>query len=152
MSDDTASRRRIRDVDSAARALRIKALVWAFVGSLPFLLLASRIGAGTRAPLLVTAVLSITFVSIIYSVSLYLGEWLGRGAGSLYFSGGGTTPARREYSLAESLIARGRFDEAIVELENAAALHADDPDPALRLARLLRDRCQRPEDAVAWLR
>jgi tetratricopeptide (TPR) repeat protein len=143
--------RRIRDVDSAARALRIKALAWALVGSIPFLLIASHIGAGMSSPRLVTAIIVLSAFSVMYFGTLHFGDWLGRTAGSIYFSGGGSTPSRREYSLAESLIARGQLDAACAELERAAALYADDPEPALRLARLLRDR-QRPEEAVVWFR
>jgi hypothetical protein len=38
------------------------------------------------------------------------------------------------------------------ELEQATAQYRADPEPPLRLARLLRDRCSRPEDAVRWFR
>lgn len=151
MTDGPPTRqRRIRDVDSAARALRIKALVWALTGCIPFLLIAPYVAAGTGSPRLVTAVIVLSAFSLMYFGTLYVGDWLGRGAGSIYFAGGSSS-VTREYSLADSLIARGRLDEAREELERAAALYADDPEPALRLARLLRDR-QRPEDAVVWFR
>ena len=147
---DTREPRRIRDVDSAARALRIKALAFALLGCIPFLIIALYVAAGTTSPRLVATIILLSAFSVMYFGTLYVGEWLGRGAGSIYFSGGSSS-ARREYSLADSLIARGRFDDAIEELERAAAQYAGDPEPALRLARLLRDR-KRPEDAIVWYR
>ena len=50
------------------------------------------------------------------------------------------------------MIARARFDDAAAEFERAAKQYADDPEPCLRLARLLRDHMQRYEDAVTWFR
>src|SRR5690606_2764929 len=38
------------------------------------------------------------------------------------------------------------------ELERAAAAYPEDTIPVLRLARLLRDQCRRPEDAARWFR
>ena len=47
---------------------------------------------------------------------------------------------------------RGRIDDAIAELEAASARWPGDPEPPLRLARLLRDQAARPADAIAWFR
>jgi hypothetical protein len=75
-----------------------------------------------------------------------LGEKAGRAAGSIYFGSGSTMPVQREFSLAESLVVRGRLDDAVAELERGAATFPDDPEPCIRLARLLRDRCDRAEE------
>ena len=98
------------------------------------------------------AVTSIGVWAFMYFGTLWFAERAGSTASTLYFSSGKSTPALRQYSLAESMIARARFDEAAAELERSASQYVDDPDPCLRLARLLRDHMQRPEDAVRWFR
>jgi hypothetical protein len=40
----------------------------------------------------------------------------------------------------------------VSEFERCVALYPDDPEPRLRLARLLRDRLQQPEQAAQWFR
>lgn len=144
--------RRIRDVDSAERAHRIRAFSWSFLGAIPFALIGSRVGADTSSPLLVTAAFAAGGFAFMFFGSLWIGESLGRSAGSTFFPSGRSTAGEREYSLAESLIVRGRLDEAIGELERAAAAYPEDTIPVLRLARLLRDQCRRPEDAARWFR
>jgi tetratricopeptide (TPR) repeat protein len=65
---------------------------------------------------------------------------------------GDTTPPRREYSAPQALAAQGRYEEAALAWEIAAAESAGDPEPYLALARLFRDHLGRPEDAAGWFR
>jgi hypothetical protein len=141
-----------RDVDSANVAFRVKAFAWSLIALLPMALIGSRVGAGTRAPVLVTVLFAAAGFCVAFFGSLALGEWLGRAASGGFFSSGKSTAGKREYSLVESMIARGRFDEAIVEMERASLRYPEDVTPPLRLARLLRDNCERPDDAVHWFR
>jgi hypothetical protein len=141
-----------RDVDSANVAFRVKAFAWSLIALLPMALIGSRVGAGTRAPVLVTVLFAAAGFCVAFFGSLALGEWLGRAASGVFFSSGKSTAGKREYSLAESMIARGRFDEAIVEMERASLRYPEDVTPPLRLARLLRYNCERPDDAVHWFR
>ena len=143
MSQLPDGRRRIRDVDSAAVAFRFKAFGWALFSGVA----GAAVGAQRGAPILG----GVIGFAIAYSGSLWIADRVGRIGSTVYFSGAGT-PGRREYSLADSLIARGRIDDAIAELENASTAWPDDPEPPLRLARLLRDQAARPADAIAWFR
>lgn len=152
MSEDRPDRRRIRDVDSANRAYRLKAVSYSLVGAAFGLLVGAIIGAQSQHFGAIMVACATGGFLFCYVVSLFIGETAGRAAGSLYFSSGSSTPSAREYSLAESLIVRGRIPEAVEELEKASARYPADPDPALRLARLLRDRTETPEAAVRWFR
>lgn len=152
MSEDPPTRRRIRDVDSANRAYRLKAMSYSLVGAAFGLWVGAIIGARSQHAGLIMVVCAAGGFLFCYVISLFLGEAAGRAAGSLYFSSGSSTPGSREYSLAESLIVRGRIPEAIEQLENACATYPADPDPALRLARLLRDRTETPAAAARWFR
>jgi tetratricopeptide (TPR) repeat protein len=76
----------------------------------------------------------------------------GRAAGMLYNPSGTGTPRRAGYSRAESLAARGLYDEAVAAFEGAIAEHPTEPDGYLRVARIHRDRSRRYEDAAAWFR
>ncbi|HSJ09163.1 MAG TPA: tetratricopeptide repeat protein, partial [Longimicrobiales bacterium] len=76
----------------------------------------------------------------------------GQMASAVLMPSGSSTPPVRQYSLADSLIARERFDEAIAELQRAATQYPADPEPRLRLARLYRDRIRHNDNAVLWFR
>ncbi len=60
------------------------------------------------------------------------------------------TAVRREYSHADSLLARGRYEDAAAAYEVACLEHPEDPEPYFRLARLLRDHLQRYDEAAHW--
>ena len=144
MSDERpGGRRRIRDVDSAAVAFRIKAFGWSLFGGTAGV----AVGATRGSPVIG----GIIGFAIAYFGSLWIAERAGRIGSSVYFSAGSVS-GRREYSLADSLIARGRIDDAVAELSKASAAWPDDPEPPLRLARLLRDQAARPTEAIAWFR
>lgn len=143
---------RIRDVDSAEVAFRIKAFGWSLFAFIPGAVVGSALRPATGSALAYTLLGGAAGLGCAYLATLFIAERTGRIGSSLYFSSGRTTPGRREYSLAESLIVRGRFDEAVAELEQASARYPADAVPPLRLARLLRDQCGRPGDAIPWFR
>lgn len=73
-------------------------------------------------------------------------------AGTIYNPSGETTPHRKEYSYAESLVARGLYDDAVTAFELAVAEDPTDPWPYLRVARIYRDHLGCFEDAARWFR
>jgi tetratricopeptide (TPR) repeat protein len=76
----------------------------------------------------------------------------GRAAQQIHNPSGRSTPSAREYSHAESLVARGLYQEAIDAFEVAISENASDPTPYLRIARVYRDRLHRFDDAATWLK
>jgi tetratricopeptide (TPR) repeat protein len=81
---------------------------------------------------------------------LLLGE-LGEAIGTFLVMPTGIRPSP-QYSRADALAVRGRYDDALAELSRAAASAPRDAGPLLHGARILRDRAHRPEEAVLWLR
>jgi hypothetical protein len=74
-------------------------------------------------------------------------------AQQIHMPSDGVTPPKREYSQAESLVARGRYEEAAIAYEIHCAEYHEDPDPYFRLARLFASpHMERYEDAVVWYR
>lgn len=57
----------------------------------------------------------------------------------MLYARGNTTPPIAQYSLADSLLARGRYAEAAEAYDLLAGDFPDDPEPPIRLARLQRD-------------
>jgi tetratricopeptide (TPR) repeat protein len=146
-------RRRLHDFDSAESAFRFRAFTWSLTGLVLGALLGFYYSLQTGAdPLRAMVVGGLGLWAFAYFGTLRFAERAGVWGGSIYFSSGSRLPLRREYSLAESLAVRARYDEAAAEYERAAAEYADDPEPCLRLARLLRDSMQRPADAATWFR
>jgi tetratricopeptide (TPR) repeat protein len=76
----------------------------------------------------------------------------GTAAGTLYNPSGGGTPRRREHSHAESLAARGLYDEAIDAFRASISEDPTDPTPHLRMARIERDQRGRHEEAARWFK
>ena len=90
---------------------------------------------------------------VVFLASLFIIEWLTNSSadagGSLYHSSGASTPSLRQYSLAESLVARGKHDEAKEAYELLCDDFPNDPEPPLRLARLQRDKLNDYSSAAA---
>ena len=145
-------RGRLRDVDAAGRAHLLRILSWSLMigmvgGFLGIFGAAQGMwGAGT---ILLMAFIgwagSFFFPLILSSVS-------GRAAQTLYAPSGSSTPKQREYSLAESLVARGMYDEAIAAFEEVIAEDPSDPTPYLRIARIYRDRLTGLDQAAGWFK
>jgi tetratricopeptide (TPR) repeat protein len=103
-------------------------------------------GRGTVVGL-ASAGLAVTFL-----VPLLIAALGGGAAGALYNPSGAGTPRKPTYSQAESLAARGLYDQAVAAFEVAIAASPDDPEGYLMVARLHRDRSRRLEDSAAWFK
>jgi tetratricopeptide (TPR) repeat protein len=90
--------------------------------------------------------------ALFYGASTRLSERVANAAAAMYLSSGSSTPARREYSLGDALAAQGRFQEALAEYDRCAAAFPDDPEPSVRMARLLRDHLRQPGQAAHLFR
>lgn len=83
-----------------------------------------------------------------YAVS----ELTGEAATIIYNPSGSSTPHGEHYSQAEALAVRGHYEDAVAAYEALIAEHPDNPETYVRIARLLRDKMGRAEDAVGWFR
>jgi hypothetical protein len=85
--------------------------------------------------------------ALVYAIT----ERVGEGAGGLFHPSTRIASPIRDYSKEEALIQRGRTDEAMEALRLAAEKDPSDPRPPLRIALLLRDALDAPDDALVWL-
>lgn len=147
-------RRGARDVDVAGRAQKLHALGWALFAGVPLGGVAGyAFGGLLLGSGLLGAVLGLFLGPLlIWGVALGLAAVAGRGAGVVYSPTGTSTPRKKEYSYAESLVARGELEEAVVAYQVAATNDPGDPEPFLRIARLHRDGLEEPLEAVTWFR
>lgn len=136
-------KRKLKDVDLASRAQNLHALGYALYGGV----VGGILGA-VRGGILGFLVGWIVTAGIIYLITTVTASTIASGAANLYGGSGSSTPAKREYSRGDALNAHGKYDEAVVEYQRCAALYPQDPEPRMRLARMLRDRMDRPEDAA----
>lgn len=139
----------LKDVDAAERIYRLKALAWglfAGLGGLPVgALIAAKVGGN---PLLFAALGFILPILAALGMSEIASRSAGRAVQALYNPRG--TAVRREYSQADSLVARGKYEDAAAAYEVACLEYPDDPEPYFRLARLLRDHLERYDEAISW--
>ena len=139
--------KKLKDVDSASRAQNLHAFGYAAYGGVIFGFLGfAKFGPIGFFPGWIFG------AAVIYGVTTLAAGLLGGGAASLYMSSGSSTPAKREYSHGDALNAHGKYEEAVAEYERCAVVYPEDPEPRLRLARMLRDRMQRYEDAATAFR
>jgi hypothetical protein len=135
----------------ADTALRIQLLAWAGVGAVVGLFVGSMV-----APIAgISGFGAASIGAVIGAIAVYVG-------GSIFSHGaaavarvmlepsGSSTPDRPEFSLAESLVVRGRLREAADEYLAATMARPKDPEPCIRLARLYRDGMGRPTEAMIW--
>ena len=78
-------------------------------------------------------------------------EKVGGAARVVYAPTGRSMTPARDYSRAEALAVRGHFDDAIAVYQEAIYEAPSDPDPYLRIARMLADKASDPEKAAVWL-
>jgi tetratricopeptide (TPR) repeat protein len=130
----------------------LRAFAWSFTGACVggmagyTGLLYGRWGPGTMWMLALGGMI-VTFLGPLVIATLG-----GGAARNLYNPASGATPRKREFSHAESLAARGLYDEAVQAFEVAIAEDPADPAPHLRVARIHRDRSRRYEDAARWFK
>jgi hypothetical protein len=145
--------RRLREVDTAAAARRVKAFVLAVMGGSGLGgVVGWRYSLDHGSPVLYIAIGAAMAVAVIFGITTLLSEGSGAAAGALHAPSGKSTPAKREYSQAEALTARGEYDRAVALLETSVADYPSDPEPYLKLARLHRDQLGDYEQAVQWFR
>lgn len=144
---------RVKDTDSVRTAQRILALGYAgWLGILGmFVGFAIAYMNGGNVFLYVLAGLVIGTALAMF-IGLYFAGGAGSAASTVYMPSGKSVPPVRQYSLADSLIARERFDDAVAELTRCAAQYPADAEPRVRLARLHRDRLHDHERAIHWFR
>jgi len=108
---------------------------------------------GGGSPGLLALLGAVAGFALFYLVIAAIVGASGRAAATVYMPGGRGSAARRdEYSLAESLAARGRFEDAVSVFQEALSERPEEPTPYLRIARISRDELDRPEDAIRWFR
>ncbi len=141
-----------RDVDQAARGIRLQAAVWSGAG----FVMGGLLGVfGVRQlgwPLWVAALGPFVMAALVYGTALFIVNRAGAAVQVLYAPSGRSTPRRSEHSRAEALVQRGEFEDAISLLELAVADDPGEPTPYLRIARIYRDDLGRLEDAERWFR
>jgi tetratricopeptide (TPR) repeat protein len=136
---------RYKDVDESERANKLRAFSYSLLITFVSMGASILLGAGIFLGLAVGVMAG----GIAYSGSLFLAERSGRVAASIYQPSGSSTPPIREYSLADSLVASGRFDEAAEAYQVLSEDYPQDPEPRLRHARLVRDKTRCYEDALS---
>lgn len=142
---------RHRDVDATDRAM----LVWSVVAGGVGFILGALLGLfvfRTGGPAWVAILCPFIGVGATAGMVRLLVRGGAGAAGTIYNPSGTTTPHKREYSRAESLVARGSYEEAVTAFELAVAEDPTDPWPYLRVARIYRDHLGRFEDSARWFR
>jgi tetratricopeptide (TPR) repeat protein len=139
-------------VDVAGQARFLQAFGWL---SVPGLVFGGLIGyvLGGAVGMVLGAFLGIALVGGVGAgLIVMVTERVGGMARVLYNPSGESTPHRREYSYAKSLVARGACEEAVEAYRAAISEDPRDPAPYVAIARILRDELGRPADAAAWFR
>jgi tetratricopeptide (TPR) repeat protein len=141
------SRKVVRDVDSFGRVTRVRIFLWSLVGAFMGFLLGFFLTTQGMGGWIVPVAMLIGW-AVVFICALFVVEGAGRAGSTLYAPSGRSTPRKREYSLAESYVARADYERAVAAFEEAIAEQPDDPLPYLRIARLRRDRLDDPEGAA----
>jgi hypothetical protein len=137
----------VRDIDLAGRAQKLQAIAWGSFGGL----IGGLVGAKLWGlPGFVIGWVVVTGVIVL--LALGVAGRAAEAAGSVYMASGSSTPAKRQYSQGEALVAQGKVDAAIAEYERCAREYAKDPEPRIRLARLHRDKRSDYEAAARWFK
>jgi tetratricopeptide (TPR) repeat protein len=145
--------RKLKNRDAAEGVYRAQALLWG-------------VGLGLTVGIVLGALVAIQTGNVLLGFLVgpvlctvgvgYGSQWIANQAtksvSEIYNPSGETTPHKHEYSYEKSLVARGRYEEALAAFELAAIEHPDDPDPYFEAARLCKNELNRPEEAIAWYR
>lgn len=138
--------RRLKDVDHTDMIYRMRSAPFAFI----FGLLAAGGASVAHMPWYLVILVGIGAFCAVLFLPTYLANKTGDVGAAIYTPSGRSTPSIAEYSLAESMVARGRYDDAAEAYGLLSEDYPHDPEPPLRYARLLRDKMQRFEDAATW--
>lgn len=141
--------RRLRDVDAATRGRWVRAFGWAVFPGL-FMGLALAVPLSGTWGMWAFLIVPLAITLFVGGASLAFSEGVGAAFGFVAHPDGGPVPP--DYSRVEALKLRGDLEGAKAALEEEVGRHPDDPRPSLRLARLLRDDLERPDEALAWFR
>lgn len=139
----------LKDVDSQNVALLLRGAPY---GAVIGLVAAAAAAIAGHQPLWVALLVGVAAAAIGTFLPYLLASRGAEIGGSIYTPQGSSTPPIREYSLAESLVARGQLNEAVEAYELLVEDNPQDAEPAIRLARLLRDKLARFEEAAGWYR
>jgi tetratricopeptide (TPR) repeat protein len=140
-------RKKLRDVDSAEIAFRIRIALYSRYGAV-FGAMAGGFKFGPVG-MIVGAVMG---WALVYYGTLMFVTTLGTIGSRIYHPTARSTPAPEEYSFVQSLVEAGKLHEAAATYQQIALQNPRDPEPKLRLARLLRDELQRLTDAAEWFK
>ncbi len=141
-----------RDVDQFERVARFRVALWSIVGAFLGFLLGVFLGVQGMAGAGVIFLTTFIGWASSYFGPLLLMRWTSRAGGALYNPSGKSTPRQREYSLAESYVARGQYQEAIDAFEVAILEDPSDSMPYLRVARIQRDKMGDDGGAAHWFK
>lgn len=144
-------RRALRDMDASERAIVMRAVTSGMYGGVLGGLLGFSLVAGGR-PFWVLLLCVAAGWLAVSAATLVLVHAVGGAASTLYAPDGRSTPKKKEYSQAESLVARGLYQEAVTAFELAVLEDPTEPTPYLRVARIKRDHLAELEDAARWFR
>lgn len=142
----------LRNADTGGRTADFNALLAGVPGLIMGVALGFFLRAKYEAPLWICVLTPVVFAVGMSLLALVITNKAGEASSALYNPSGRTTPPKREYSYAESLVARGAYEDAVTAFELAVAEDASDPTPYLRIARTYRDHLERHEDAARWFR
>jgi len=140
------------DVDQFERVTRLRVFLWSLVGAFLGFLLGVFMGVqGKAGPFVVIGTTLIGWASSYFG-PLLIAQWSAQAGGALYNPSGKSTPHKREYSLAESYVARGQYQAAIDAFEVAILEDPSDSMPYVRVARIQRDKMSDDAGAARWFK
>ncbi len=127
------------------------------LGMQRFNLVVLGICAGLAGAGLAYVVFHSVLVALLVAVPAGIGgarmpELIGRTVAAVFLPSGRTTPPPAGHSQARALVAQGHLDAALAAYESTVAEDPGDPQPYIDVARLYRDRLDRPAEALAWFR
>ena len=138
----------MKDRDAQEIALRLRVLPWAIIAG-GFVIGPAMLAGASLGRALVYALIAAV---LAYFLPLFILQRVSNAGASIYGGSGASTPALRQYSLADSLVARGQTQEAAEAYKMLAEDFPADPEPRVRLARLLRDKMADPQSAAEWFK
>jgi tetratricopeptide (TPR) repeat protein len=136
-----------KNVDANERLLLVRTAFWSLSGAV----LGGFIG-GQLLGIAGTLVGAPIGYAVVFLVARRILNASGAAASVIYYPTGDSTPAQREYSRPQALVAQGHFEEAIHAYEACVLEFPEDPEPYFRIARVYRNELQRYEEAASWFK